>query len=188
MGDVRGAGGECRLDVRARLPPGLTRKTIHQIDIEIADAGGLQRLQRLFDLGAAVDAADGAQQLRLKALHTERYTVDASLPVSLETVMLEGSGIGFQGDLGAGFDLQPGGDTLQQLFDRPRREQAGGAAAEVNGTDRASADQRQIPIQIPQQGFDIGRGRDRAPQRVRVEIAIGALADAPRQVHVKTQR
>jgi hypothetical protein len=71
------------------------------------------------------------------------------------------------------------------------REQAGRAAADEDAVHRPAPDQRQRGLQVGAQGVEVALlGQPGAPpaRNVRVEVAIGALAQTPGQVHVQRQR
>ncbi|MNH46080.1 hypothetical protein D3C79_1087260 [compost metagenome] len=70
--------------------------------------------------------------------------------------MLEGPGVGFQGD----FDVAGKRDALlhahQQAAQGAGTEQARGTAAKEDRADRAAVDGAQFLVQVGQQGVDVG--------------------------------
>ena len=65
---------------------------------------------------------------------------------------------------------------------------AGRAAAEKDAVQRPLLRQRQVLFQIAQQRVDMAALRQPTFQRVRVEVAVWALANAPRRVDVQRER
>ncbi len=86
--------------------------------------------------------------------------------------------------------LQARADIGQQPVDRRGREQAGRAAADKDRMDRAAPDQRQRGLEVGHQRVEVGFfGQVASPPRlVRIEVAVRALAQAPRHMDVERQR
>ncbi len=76
----------------------------------------------------------------------------------------------------------------EQPIDGRGGEEAGRAAADEHGADLAAPDRRQRGLEIGEQRIDVRVFGNRAARLVRVEVAVRALAHAPRQVHVQRQR
>ena len=143
-------------------------------------------------LRAVVHAADGLQVPVVEALHADRQARDAGGAKGGEALALEGARVGLQRDLAGRLQRQAGAHAGDQAVDLRRLEQAGRAAADEHAVDGAAPDERQAGFQIGHQRIDVARllrgGVGALAPLVRVEIAVGALADAPRQVHVQRQR
>ena len=125
---------------------------------------------------------------RIEALDAEREPVHTRGEVARELLPLERPGIGLQRDLGRGQERQPRANARQQAIDRRGREQAGRAAAEEHAHDLAAPHVGQGELEIAQQRIDVGVLGNLAARLVRIEVAIGTLLEAPRQVHVQRQR
>ncbi|MNO85271.1 hypothetical protein D3C76_766420 [compost metagenome] len=135
-----------------------------------------------------MDAAEGLELVGLEALHADGQAVDAEPAVVGELGLLEGAGVGFQGDLDvrleADFPLQ----AFQNATQRGRGEQAGGAAAEEDRGQPAPMHMRQVCMQVGDQRGDVFVLRQLRPGGVGVEVAVRAFAHAPRDMHVGRQR
>src|SRR5690606_27370830 len=123
----------------------------------------------------------------VKALDAEAEAIDPGRQVVGKAAVLGCARVGFQGDLEAGHEAQAGGGTLQEAVDGGGREQAGGAAAEEHGVDGAVPGQGQVVVEVGEQGVDVGVEGEFAAGLVRVEVAVGAFADAPGEVDVEGQ-
>ena len=136
---MRRLEGQCLLDVGFQIGWRLARQGVHQVEVE-----GLEVALRFFDggdgLGAVVHPPQRLQLGIVKALHANRQAVDPGLAKGLETVGLEGAGIGLQRDFGVGFQRQAGADVGQQAVDAVGREQAGCATPNEDGVHAASPD------------------------------------------------
>ncbi|KFB71441.1 MAG: hypothetical protein AW09_003409 [Candidatus Accumulibacter phosphatis] len=141
-----------------------------------------------------VDAAERLEVLRVEALDAERQAVDSRFAKGCEAGGLNGSRIGFERDLGARQERQAAAQGGQELIEPFAREQARRPATKKDAVDAASPDQRQRRFEIGKQGGKVVAFRDcrRAAsgrrQRMRVEIAVGALLHAPRNMDVKRER
>ncbi len=170
---------------RGQVLPG---QRIHQVDVE-----GVEGRGRLLDRGArlrgVVHAADGLQVRVGEALHADRQPRHAGGAEGPESVALEGAGVGLERDLAARLQRQPGADVGQQAVDARGRKQAGRAAADEDAEHAPAPDLRQRRLEVGTQGIEVGVLGQRAGRHfVRVEVAVGALAQAPGQVHIQRQR
>ena len=186
--DVRRLQRDRALDVVFGHRQGLFRQRVHQVEVEIVEAGILRELHRRLGLAAVVDAAEALQATVVETLDAEAQPIHARRAITLEAAMLGGAGIGFQGDFEAGREAQPGAGLLQERVDRFRREQRGRAAAEEHRLHGATPRQRQVDVEVGNQGVDIRRERQGATLFMRIEVAVRTFAHAPRQVHVQRQR
>ena len=122
------------------------------------------------------------------SLYPERQAVDARRAESLELLALERARIRLQGNLGVGRQRHPCANFCQHPVDRRGRKKARRAAADEYRDDPASPDRGQCGLEIGDEGVDVGGLREIAFRLVRIEVAIRAFADAPRNVHVKRER
>ncbi len=84
-----------------------------------------------------------------------------------------------------GMMRQPCADAAEQAVDRVGGEDARRSAADEHADDLAAPHERQRALEILQQRVDVLRLGDLAARLVRVEVAVRALAHAPRNVHVQ---
>src|SRR5690606_41416413 len=87
---------------------------VHQVQVEVVEAGISRPLHRGLGLAAVVDAPQPAQAAVIEALDAEAQPVHARGQVALEAPVLGRAGIGFQGDLAAGDQLQPRAGALER--------------------------------------------------------------------------
>ncbi|KAG1452868.1 hypothetical protein G6F57_015856 [Rhizopus arrhizus] len=186
--DVRRLQCEGAFKIGLGAGQGLFRQRVHQVDVEIVVARVLRHLHRALGLATVVDAAQALEHRVVETLDAEAEAVHAGRAVAVEAAVFGGARVGFQGDLGIGREAQARAGLLQEAVDRFRREQAGRAATEEHAVHHPSPDQRQVLVQVAQQRVDVGIERQLALGLVRVEVAVGAFAHAPRQVHVQRQR
>ena len=122
---------------------------------------------------------------RIEALDSDRQPIDARRPIRGELLRFEGARIRFERDLGVRGERQPRTDSTQDCVDAARREEARRAAAEEDALDAATPHLRQRALEIGHERLDVALlGQDPA-RLVRIEVAIGALPDAPRDVNVE---
>ena len=121
---------ERALDVVLGHRQRLLRQRVHQVEVDVVEAGVLRQLHRGLGLAAVVDAAQALQAAVVEALDAEAEAVHAGRAVHLEAAVLGGAGIGFQRDLAARREAQARAGALQEAVDRFGREQARRAAAE----------------------------------------------------------
>ena len=125
-------------------------------------------------LAHIVLAAEHAQRLRVQALHAQRDAVDAGGGVLGQAAGLHAGGVGFQCDL----DIRQRGEQAAGFGDQAchivRLHQAGGAAAEEDGTEAARAQPGGLPAQFRQQGGGEAGVVDAVPH-MGIEVAIRAF-------------
>lgn len=188
MRQVRRLQGEGAFQIVLGLRQRLLGQRVHQVDVEVVVAGVLRQLDRALGFGAVMDAPQALQGGVVETLHAEAQPVDPGRTVPVETPVLGGPGIGFQGDFQIGRKAQARGGGLQEAIDRFGRKQAGRAAAKEHRVHHAAPHQRQVRIQVADQRIHVVVERQRALGRMRIEIAVRAFAHAPGQVHVQRER
>jgi hypothetical protein len=184
---VRRRKTKCRFDIAERLRLRLAGQAVHQIQIErlemlTGQLGGALRF------GGTVDAAERLQMFVIETLDAERQAIDAGIAKAGELGGFDRARVGFQRDFSFRREHGERPEGGDQFVDGRRREQAGRAAAEEDTGHRPAPDQRQGGLQIGDQRRDVLGFRNRAIGFMRVEIAIRALLDAPRDVDVERQR
>ncbi len=112
-GEVRGGQGEGLAQVGQGVVEALPGQAVHQVEVEVVEAGLARHVGGAHCLGAVVDAPQGLQLVGLEALHADGQAIDAEAPVVGELDLFEGAGIGFQGDLDAVGEADPALDAFQ---------------------------------------------------------------------------
>ena len=178
---------KCSLDVREGVLDPLSWQGVHEVQVEIVEqaAGALRRRERF---ALVVHASQGPQPGRIETLDADRQTVHPGVPVGCEAPLLDGPRVGLERDLGIGGDLQQRAQVGQDAIERFRRQQARCPAAEEHTVHAPAPDVRQRLLQIGAQGIDVATLRQFPAHGVGVEVAIGALRQAPGDVHVDRQR
>ncbi|MNH21719.1 hypothetical protein D3C79_815410 [compost metagenome] len=119
---------------------------MHQVHVEVVEAGRPGHARCANGFVAIVDAPKRLQFGRLEALHANRQAIDARLPVRLELLLLERPWVGFQRD----FNVRREGDALLHAAQQPAKgigaEQARGAAAEEDRRNWPSLNRRQLLV------------------------------------------
>ncbi|MNZ48643.1 hypothetical protein D3C78_663910 [compost metagenome] len=186
-GQVRRRLGDGDAQVVQGIVDGLVREAVHQVEVEVVEAGAARHVGGADRFLAVVDAPQGLELGRLEALHADGQAIDAELAVGGELGLFEGAGVGFEGDLDVAGEGHPLLDAVQQPADGIGAEQAGGAAAEEDGGQLAAVDVAQVLLQVIEQGIYVGFFRQLGAGGVRVEVAVGALAHAPGDMDVQSQ-
>jgi len=108
------------LNVRQRLRYGLLRQAVHQIEVEIRKAGGVQLSDRAFSIGGAMDAPQALQLLGIKALRAKLNPGDAGAAIVGEAPALDRAGIGLERHLDVGGQFQLAAHRVEQPRQRCR--------------------------------------------------------------------
>lgn len=95
-GEVRGGQGEGLAQVGQGVVEALPGQAVHQVEVEVVEAGLARHVGGAHCLGAVVDAPQGLQLVGLEALHADGQAIDAEAPVVGELDLFEGAGIGFR--------------------------------------------------------------------------------------------
>ncbi len=189
MRNVRRPERQCALQVVQGAGQVLARQRVHQVEIEIVDAGAAQFGHGALDVARHVDAPQGGEPGIVETLRAERHAIDSLGRVLGEATVLDRAGVRLERDLRVGGERQHAACVRQHLADRSRREQAGRAAAKEHGHDLATARLVRGKLEVTLQRRDVWLlGDARRGHGVRIEIAVRALAHAPGQVHVQRQR
>ena len=171
-----------------RLRRRLARQGVHQVQIEIVEAGvagvggGAQGFLR------PMDAAQRLQMPRIETLHSDRQPVDARRTEAGEAAGFQGAGVGFQSNLDVVAEAQPAPQPLEQGGVEVRAHQAGRAAADKDRLQGAAMHPVQVLVQVGEQGVQVGALRQLRLALMGVEVAVGAFAHAPGHVHIERQR
>ena len=175
------------LNVGQRLGQRLQRKSVHQIQVETFEVTPGERDRRP-GFVSIVNAAQCPEMCRVEALDSERQAVDAGLPVSGEALGFDGARVGLERDLGLGHQRDTRAHGGQQCIHRLAGKQAGRAAADEDRCYTPSPDQGQRRFEVGNQCRNVIALGNRAFRLMRVEVAVGAFLDAPRNVDVEGKR
>ena len=161
------------------LRDGLVRQRVHQVEVQTVDTRCLAFPGGVPDVVRAVNSPEHSQACRIEGLRPEGDTRDSGAAIVREVTPFDGAGVRLEGDF-------PGiGQTLEQNSKGLGREEAGRAAAEVHGGDASITESFAFPFEIVEQRLAVFGLAQRFLQRVRVEVAVGALSHAPREVDVE---
>jgi hypothetical protein len=188
VADVGGLQGEDAFQVVLGHRQRLLRQRVHQVEVEVVEAGILGQLHRRLGFAAVVDPAQSLEATVVEALDAEAQAIDAGLAIQLEAAVLGGAGVGLKGDLAPRDETQAAAGLLQETVDVLGREQARRATAEEHRVHVAAPGQRQVVVEVGQQRVDVRVERQRATALMRIEVAIRTLAHAPGQVDIQRQR
>ena len=172
-----------RLSSAAQAVERLARPRVDQIErvaleVRARHRDGVERLLR------RVQAAELLQRDIVERLHAERDAVDAGGAIAAEARGLDAGRIGFQRHLDVGRDAPVLGDGVEDRLHRRRLHQRRRAAAEENRRHRAAGHARGGRGDLGFERAHEARLVDAAVAHVAVEVAIGALRQAERPVHI----
>ena len=188
MGDVRGLQPAGDAHVGERLLERLFRQRVHQIQIEVGEPGRMQLLGRAIGVLGRMNAPQPHERRGSEALRPQRNPGDAGVPITGEAASFHRAGIGLQGD----FRIRGYAGQAPQRLEQPREllrgKQTRSASTEKDRLDRATADRRQLTLEVVDQRVDVARRRSGAAPLVGIEVAVRTLAHAPGHVHVERQR
>ena len=133
--EVGDAGGDGLLHRAAPGGGGLVGEAGDEVEREVEDAGAADAVDLVEALAFGVEAADGGGFAVDEALDAEAEAVDAVELEGFEGFGAELVGGALDGDLGVGAEGEVGAEGGEETVDVGWREEAGGAAAEVEGVD-----------------------------------------------------
>ena len=169
-------------------PRRLTRQRVHEVQIEIGQARGVQLLRGATGLVRRMDAAKGFQLPLIEALGSQRYPGNARGAILGETAALDGSRVGLERDLDVRRESDSRARMRQKVADGGGRKQAGRSAAQKNAASARPCDIRRLGVEITSQRVDVTLLGKFFPQRVRIEIAVRAFLHAPGKVRIQGER
>ena len=161
----------------------LARARVDQIErialeIRARDGNGFERFLR------RVQATEFLQRRVVERLHAERDAVDAGRAIAAKARGFDAGRIGFQRDFDVGRDRPVFADGVEDRLHRLGLHQRRRAAAEENRRYRAAGHARRGRRDLGFERAHEARLVDAAVAHVAVEVAIGALRQAERPVHV----
>lgn len=174
-------------EINIDLMHGLPGQTVHQIDVDLVKTDLARGGNGLDGLVGVMDASQSGQGVIVKTLHPHREPVDAGAAKICKALALEGARIGFQRDLDVRCQRHAFTNAGQQPLVTDAADQTGRAATDEDGRQRPPLDIGQLGVEIGQQRLDIGRFGQLFQKRMRVEIAVGALAHAPWDMDIERQ-
>ena len=181
MGRLQGNG---LLQIRQRLLPALPRQAVHQIQIEIIEAGLTRRLGGADRFVLAVNPAQCLQVRRVETLHANRQPIDAGSAVGVEPALLHRARIRLQRDFCIRSDLDALADFTEQDLIKIPGHQAWCAAANKHRFNTPPGHLMQVGADIFNQRRQIGLLGNRATL-VGIEVAVRTFAHAPGHMNVQ---
>ncbi len=150
--------------------------------------GRARHRKRIGDLAGAVDPTERAQHRGIETLRPDREPVDAGRGVGGKTACIAGAGIGLQRDFGIRGKVEQIARHSENARDLPGREETRRPAAKKDRGQRPRTGQRRFRAQVGDQGIGVVTRRQILLDLVRVEVAIGTLANTPRQMDIQPER
>ena len=123
---------QCLLQVVHGVCQGLVRQAVHQVQIDVLKSGLPGYLYCTQGLVTDMLSAQQLQVIIVKTLHTDRLPVATQCAIGGNLGLLEGAGVGVQGDFDASLPVRARLNALQQALEGFGREQAGSATADEN--------------------------------------------------------
>ena len=163
--------------------PAVVGQGQHDVPADVVKAGLPGHLEGGGRLAGGVGPPEGAQLAVPGRLHPDGQAVDPGGPVALQPLQGDGLGVGLQGYLGPGAGRggrdQPGG--------LGRRQQAGGAPAQIDGVGRPRQSGGKAG-QGPQQGVHIGvRHGAGGPGGVKIAVPAPGKTVGDMKIYTKRQ-
>ncbi|MNV25249.1 hypothetical protein D3C71_1163410 [compost metagenome] len=184
-GEVRRRAVDGLLQIIEGVLQALIRQAVHQIQVEGGQLDGVGQLGCLARLLRAVNAAEAGQFFLLEALHPDGDAVDACPLEAGELVRLHRARVGLHGDLAIRGQGDACAHPVQQRLHGFHGEQTRRTTADEDGGEWTPLGPVQILIQILQQGGHVLEVGQLPLLGVRVEVAVGALLDAPGHVDIE---
>ena len=189
-----GAQVEHGADIVLEAGQALAGQAVHEVDAQVAHAGGAQAGDGAGRIGGGTPPEADAQA-RLEALHAERHAQGAARRRDLARRPFGEAGVDVLGidldrDFRARREMRP--EELEQTLEPVRPEQAGRAAAEVECVEAADVVRRPLPPPLGGDPVheaahlrgDPRPGRAVVADHLRGEVAVVALRPAEGHVHV----
>ena len=135
-----------------------------------------------------MDAPEAFEHRIAEALHADREAIHARIAKAAEAPGLHGARIRLEGDFCSRLERHARTHASEQRVDGFGREKARCAAADENADEPPAPNRRQQLLQIEQKPLDVFAFGQRTGALVRVEVAVRALAHAPRNVDIERER
>ena len=133
-----------------------------------------------------MDAVERFEQVAVERLDPERDTIKTRRAEHFQVLNIHCAGVSLSGDFGLGRDRQRVEHRSQQRGFVGRRNSRRRAAAEEDGIDRRIK-KRRLPNLLCQCADVANNGSIRVAG-IRIEVAVGALADTKRNVNIAAYR
>ncbi len=179
---------ERRGDVGARVGERLPRQRVHEIQVHVAED---------LDRGALPRRAPHRRRARVRAPResagrsSARPATSRLTPAALNAANFARSnvpGLASSVTSASGSSGNARAHAGEDGVDRFGRKKARRAAADEHADDAPAPDRRQREFEVAHQRRDIARLGNVAAALVRIEIAVGAFLEAPRNVDVQRER
>ena len=92
---------------------GARAMAVHEVQVEVVETGGARPVGGADGFLAPVDTPQGLELGVLETLDADRQPIDAQAAIGDELGLLEGAGVGFQGDLDVRREAQAPGHAVQ---------------------------------------------------------------------------
>ena len=177
------------VDGRDDVGHGLARQAVHQVEVDLGDSGGAERVDGVRDRLERLHPVDGALDRRREVLDAEARPRDAEFGERGDDVAVESPRIDLDGDLGIVGEAEPAGDAGHQSAELGPGQQGRRSAAPMNvGHDRAGGDRRGDQLDLARQHIRIRGHRIMAPGDAGVAAAVPAHPGAERHVEIERYR
>ncbi len=182
---MRGLQAQRFFHVLQRRAHALTGQCVHQVEVEVSQPRCVQFRRGPPRLIGGMNATKRLQLPVVKALRAERDPRDARGPILVKAPSLDRPGVRLQGHFDIRRQTEEFVRGLQNVGDRSWGEEARRTATQEDADDFSAADIGCLRLEIGLERRDVGGLRELAVQRVRIEVAVGALPHAPREVNVE---
>jgi hypothetical protein len=167
---------------------GLIGQPVHQIEIDMDDAGLTQSIGGASGLPEALPAADRFLHARLEILHAEAGAIDAHIGQRGDVLARQRTWIDFDRDLGRVRDAKPRMQRGHDSHQLVRPQHCRGAAAKMEVSDGVAGEPRSDQVDLAFQQLGIGGDRRVAACDRGVAAAIEAQLGAERYMQVERNR
>lgn len=134
---------------------GLPGQAMHEIQIEIIKARLTRLGHRVKRIFTAVNAPQGLELFLMKALDTQRKTIDTRLSVGRKAAPLEGPWIGLEGDFNVSGEGQPLARFIEQTLIKVAGHQARRPSTNKDTGELTPLGQTSVVVEIGQQGRQV---------------------------------
>ena len=112
-GQVRWLPGQGRFQIGEGIFRILTGQAVHQVQVEIVEAGLAGRFDGPVRSPGIVNTSEGFQMQVVETLYAEGQPVDSGGPERFEATLFEGAGVGLEGDFCIRQEIQAGLQGIQ---------------------------------------------------------------------------
>ena len=189
-GHALGVELEYALDAVRPVGLGLAHHAGDQVDVDLVEAGGADEGPGAVDLGRAVRAVVGLEDVGVEVLDPQAQARDAEVAQQLDLALLQGAGLALERDLLGRGPGQARAQPAEELLELLAREVRGRAAAEVDEARAAAGDQGSagVELELALERVEVAADLGRVLVGVDLEVAEVAALAAEGQVDVEAER